>query len=451
MNNQPQIYDDINNKYKEKYNTFMGINGDSTEVKIFTVSEQTERYAKNICFWKIEMDALNKQSLMKSKKVCGKDRIVAQIVQHGTEHIQQIIQNKFDEPIRKLIHKRANIHMIMYNNDKNYLENIEATKQKMAINTQTATNLYQQALQEEIQDPTGHELLDPSEWIANQTTMRTMWEKHETYLKTKNTCISIFLRNNKFAEYMQFMYSAYPEKFGDTLKEQSQQQCILADNAEVYYMLQNKIDISNISCRENETSKVISDDKNMKTTSKNKSRKKKKLKSKKKAQRQKANKEENIVFELTRKCIEAKYYGNCLPLNIVLSELFNKYGIQNSVKNGFKLISDSEGNNVACWHCWTETTNNRYDIATDITKQLYKSFEEQMKKCKEDLSETLPENFERNDMDNKSERDKLMTNEKMWRKYKENPQAFWEMPIEKGQQHDWRKALTFRNSMINQI
>ena len=429
----------------------MGINADSTEVKRFTVSEQIERFAKNICFWQIETDALNKQSLQTSKKVPIKDRIAAQIVQQGTEHIQQIIRDKFDEPIQKFIHERANIHMIMYNNNKNYLEDIEATRQKMAINAQTATNLYQQALQEEIQYPTGYKLLDPPEWIGNQTAMRTMWKKHETDLKTKSACISIFLTNNKFTEYMRFMYSTYPEKFGDTLKQQSQQQCILADGAEVYYMLQNNIDILKKSSREHEKSKSMSQDKNMKTKSKNKSRKKKKSKSKKKASKQKASKEESIVIELTRKCIDAKYYGNCLPVNIVLSELFNKYGIQNSVKNGFKLISDSEGNNVACWHCWTETKNNKYDIATDITKQLYKSVEEQMKKCREELSEILPEKFERFDMDNKSERDTLMTNEKMWKKYKENPQTFWEIPIEKGQQHDWRKALTFRNSMLKQI
>ena len=446
MNNQQQIYNDLNNKYKEKYTTFMGINADSTEVKRFTVAEQVERFAKNICFWKIEMDALNKQSLQPSKKVPDKDRIAAQIVQQGIEHIQQIIHDKFDEPIRHSIHDRANTHMIMYNNDKNYLENIEATRQKMATNAQTATNLFQQALQEEIQDPTGHKLLDPPEWIGNQTAMRTAWEKHETELKTKGECISIFLTNNKFTEYMRFMYSAYPEKFGDTLKQQSQEQCILADGAEIYYMLQNNIDISNISNREHETSKVMSHDKDMKTKSKNKSRKKKKSKNK-----QKANKEQNIVGELTRKCVDAKYHGNCLPLNIILSELFNKHGIQNSVKNGFKLISDPEGHNVACWHCWTETTNNKYDIAADITKQLYKSVKEQLEKCKEKLSETLPEKFERFDNDNKPERDALRLNEKMWERYKENPQTFWETPTEKGQQQDWRKAVTFRNSMINQI
>ena len=68
--------------------------------------------------------------------------------------------------------------MVMYTNDKNYLDHIEATRQNMATNAQTATNLCQQAHQEEIQEPSGHKPLEPPEWIANQTAMRTMWENH---------------------------------------------------------------------------------------------------------------------------------------------------------------------------------------------------------------------------------------------------------------------------------
>lgn len=165
----------------------------------------------------------------------------------------------------------------------------------------------------------------------------------------------------------------------------------------------------------------------------------------------KKQKEIKIVDELIKQCVENRWYGNCIPANIILSELFDKYNIQNNIKKGFKLISNSECK-YALWHCWIETNNNKYDICSSITKKIFNPFDKQMENCKEELSEIIPDNFDRIDIDNQEERDTLLLNEKMWKMYKENPSNFWNnKPINKKDELSWNLSVSLRNSMLQNI
>jgi len=166
--------------------------------------------------------------------------------------------------------------------------------------------------------------------------------------------------------------------------------------------------------------------------------------------------EKDIVFKLINKCIEAKWYANCLSANIILSELFNKYNIQNNVKKGFKLISDSHCK-YALWHCWIETNDNIYDISSCIASECFSDLKKQCEDIKEELSEVLPKNFERVDMDNQEEREALLLNEKAWKIYKENSGNFWgnvQRKCKRSEQKNvqsWDWVVSFRNSMLDNI
>ena len=67
------------------------------------------------------------------------------------------------------------------------------------------------------------------------------------------------------------------------------------------------------------------------------------------------NKISDIIVE---QAVENQWYGNCIPISIILSESFNKKSINNVIKKGL-LHMDTEDNKFAMFHCWVETDNKK--------------------------------------------------------------------------------------------
>ena len=64
------------------------------------------------------------------------------------------------------------------------------------------------------------DLPDPTNWLCNQSRMRSMWENYK--IKNGNSSTNPFLANlmlnNSFSRYMDFMYTNYPAGFGNKLR-----------------------------------------------------------------------------------------------------------------------------------------------------------------------------------------------------------------------------------------
>lgn len=174
-----------------------------------------------------------------------------------------------------------------------------------------------------------------------------------------------------------------------------------------------------------------------------------KKKMKKKAKKKKDH-EFKIFNELVKMCVEVGWSSNCLPASIILSELFNKYNIDNEVKKGFILLSFSS-EKYAMWHCWVETCNGQYDVSGTTTRRLFEHYEDIIKNAEERLSEIVPNGFIRNDMDNQEELETLAMNEKLWKKYKDNPLCFWDEPLDMKNKDIWKLSVSFRKSVTEHI
>jgi hypothetical protein len=78
-------------------------------------------------------------------------------------------------------------------------------------------------------------LVDPTNWILNQDKMRMAWEKFKGEIKS-----DVFMNNNCFTTYMDFMYNTYPPNFGNKIKE-CYANNVDFDGANVFVQLGGKI------------------------------------------------------------------------------------------------------------------------------------------------------------------------------------------------------------------
>lgn len=96
----------------------------------------------------------------------------------------------------------------------------------------TARKLYEQCIAEDCKG-----LVDPIQWIMNQDQMRMMWEKFVSkFDHTSNKIITDVLLNNKFSDYMKFMYQTYPAGYGNKLLEGFRKGGWV-DGAEIFFTL----------------------------------------------------------------------------------------------------------------------------------------------------------------------------------------------------------------------
>jgi hypothetical protein len=172
-----------------------------------------------------------------------------------------------------------------------------------------------------------------------------------------------------------------------------------------------------------------------------KSKNRKKRDSKK---RKKIIEQSDKIFNLILShALKIKWYKNCIPISIILHEALNKIGIKNIIKKGFLLINEKD----ALWHCWIQTEYSNYDLGTAITyynkKSIYK------------LSDVLPENYKRIDMNDPAEICILEGNIKMFKKYVDDGNNFWShgeiFVVGSKQRKQFDNMLKFRNDVLTQI
>ncbi len=173
-----------------------------------------------------------------------------------------------------------------------------------------------------------------------------------------------------------------------------------------------------------------------------------KIKKEKKKALHKQLVEKNIVNFLTEKCVEKKWYKNCIPINIILHEMLTKRNINSKIKKGFVLLNNNSSK-YALWHIWTETDNEVYDIATNLTNVLHNNDFYNIFETK--LVEEVPDGYERIDMDNEDELKILNQNKKMYQKYISDPSKFWEGHIggvTVSEIEMFEQTRQFRNEML---
>lgn len=158
-------------------------------------------------------------------------------------------------------------------------------------------------------------------------------------------------------------------------------------------------------------------------------------------------KELKIVEALKSFCIEKGWVKACVLTSAILSETFTKYGIQNKIIKGY-LLTDAPGKvKYACWHCWVETQNNKYDVTPMVLEQVYPEFANLNNKYK--LCHEIPTGYERVDMDNDDELILLQKNEEIFNKYMNNPDEFWNNPFDENDKDMFEVALSGRDYMLN--
>ena len=59
-------------------------------------------------------------------------------------------------------------------------------------------------------------LPNPTNWLYNQDSMRTMWESSK---ETQNNIFMELMFNNSYSQYMDFMYNNYPPGFGNKIRK----------------------------------------------------------------------------------------------------------------------------------------------------------------------------------------------------------------------------------------
>lgn len=111
---------------------------------------------------------------------------------------------------------------------------------------------------------------------------------------------------------------------------------------------------------------------------------------------------------------------------------------------------DGGDSKYALWHIWTETDNEVYDIATNITNELHNNEIYNIFIIK--LADKVPDGYKRIDMDNEDELKILRLNEKMYQKYIICPSKFWEDHIDGvtiSEIEMFEQNRQFRNEMLH--
>ena len=86
------------------------------------------------------------------------------------------------------------------------------------------------------------ELPDPTNWLYNQDSMRTMWENSkESQTNNNNAFMNLILNNsNSYSQYMDFMYNNYPAGFGNEIRKCYKEKKI-CDGENIYNKLSTKV------------------------------------------------------------------------------------------------------------------------------------------------------------------------------------------------------------------
>jgi len=217
-----EYYDELDTEFKKKYEEEFGINPNDDSYSEFDRTQNMERYARNIVFWRKNMIDIDLNS-------DGKTIARYSFVSNAHSNIIKRIYARFNDKEQKQI---KNFVEELLNDSKN----IKKTKLKelMKSYSKNAIKLHNECLNEKCK------ALDPDSWIANQDKMRKAWEAFNLKLENNKVLKKIML-NNSYSNYMQFMYDTYPPGFGNKIAYHFNNG-ISCDGAEIFANLKD-IDI----------------------------------------------------------------------------------------------------------------------------------------------------------------------------------------------------------------
>lgn len=211
----------LDTEYTKKCDNYVGISFTDELCKKFTIAQQIEQYAKNIAFWEKEFAKIIPDDTDNTK-------IKIAFVSDAKNEIIKKTHDTFPEEIVLKIMNRVS----------QLLDTVRCTEiDQIRIDLETKYNtgikLYKK-LVNNVDDAHKEKILDPANWILNQSTMRSTWEKMRSEFE-KTDSGELTNLNELLIEYMIFMYDSYPPNYYNKMIEcKDGGYC---DGAEVYYDL----------------------------------------------------------------------------------------------------------------------------------------------------------------------------------------------------------------------
>jgi hypothetical protein len=134
MNNiKSKYYIDLDTEFKKKYEEYIGINPNDNSNLLFTETQQIERYAKNIAFWRKE---INDATIASDSKTLERSLMTS----YAHSNIIKIMTTKFNKMIQQKIMFR--VEQLL---DSNRNNEIKLIKKKLEIINNIAIQYYEEA------------------------------------------------------------------------------------------------------------------------------------------------------------------------------------------------------------------------------------------------------------------------------------------------------------------
>jgi hypothetical protein len=235
----------IETEYMNKYNEYVGVNPNDN-IK-FSEKSILEIMARSLSFWMLE-------KILPSFEMDEITTIKCFYIDNKIKETIQYIEDNFTKKQKDTILTRSEL---LENKERN--EEINIIRKKLKILADISNELYKNALNEQIENykknqeideifnaiELREDILNPSNWLNNQSLMRKKYEEDTSYSNQltfdipNDEGVIIKYTSKDFIEtnidrYMKFMYNNYPIGYGEDLINQIKINGF-CDSAEIYY------------------------------------------------------------------------------------------------------------------------------------------------------------------------------------------------------------------------
>lgn len=235
----------IETEYMNKYNEYVGVNPNDN--KKYSEKSFLEIMARSLSFWRLEQ-------ILPSFEMDEITTIKCFYIANKIKETIQNIKDNFTKKQQDIILTRSEL---LENKERN--EEINIIRKKLNILANISNELYNAALNEQIKDYKKNQeideifnaielrkdILNPSNWLDNQTLMRKKYEEDTSYSNQltfdipNDEGVIIKYTSKDFIEtnidrYMKFMYNNYPIGYGEELIKNFKINGF-CDGAEIYY------------------------------------------------------------------------------------------------------------------------------------------------------------------------------------------------------------------------
>lgn len=146
-----------------------------------------------------------------------------------------------------------------------------------------------------------------------------------------------------------------------------------------------------------------------------------------------------ILKGIFNEVIKSGGSGNDVSVNLVFDEMLSIARIPHQFSTGYMLI-EHENSKFAKWHCWiTDEHGIQLDLAENIMLYLVPDYVRICSASKMRLSDTVPEGYERIDMDDAAQAEELEIKKELISICKTNQDIFWNT-ITKNPRYNLAKA-----------